>query len=33
MKQTNNKVDIEKNVLKDSTQVISNSTSDNQSTK
>jgi len=33
MKQTINKVDIEKNVLKDSTQVISNSTSDNQSTK
>jgi len=33
MKQAINKVDIEKNLLKDSTQVISNSTSDNQSTK
>ena len=33
MKQAINKLEIEKNLLKDSTQVISNSTSDNQSTK
>jgi hypothetical protein len=33
MKQAINKVEIEKNLLKDSTQVISSSTSDNQSTK
>jgi hypothetical protein len=33
MKQAINKVEIEKNLLKDSTQVISNSTIDNQSTK
>jgi hypothetical protein len=33
MKQAINKVEIEKNLLKDSTQAISNSTSDNQSTK
>ena len=33
MKQAINKVEIEKNLFKDSTQVISNSNSDNQSTK
>jgi hypothetical protein len=33
MKQAINKVEIEKNVLKDSSQVISNSATDNQSTK